>query len=211
MANERLLFYRCSQRGSPSVLGQGEDGRHYVVPSRPVFFQTCPATRRQGQVPHRPRGEMSHSSRPAVPRSPRQSPAVSASHPQSPYSLVLTVTGDHSLLSCSFCVLFFYALVLYLLLPYCFISLWCFSLSLDFPSRNPVWIDGTGDGNPTYGCHGYWGCASTGTKGFVRCPFFRQKWTFLNKQFSTLLIYKHLKYFHQLGNHYLLKPLRVEV
>jgi len=67
---------------------------------RPVwsFLQTCPATYCQGLGPHRPPGEMSHTSRPAVPRSP----------PQSPYSPVLfKVTGDHSLFSCHSCVLLF--------------------------------------------------------------------------------------------------------
>jgi len=35
-----LCFLQCSQRGSPSVLGQDEDGRHFVVPSR--LFQNLP-------------------------------------------------------------------------------------------------------------------------------------------------------------------------
>jgi len=61
---------QCSQRGSPSVLGQDEDGRHFVVPSRlfqnlpdrlkqgtrtddivssrPVIFRTCPTSKSQG-------------------------------------------------------------------------------------------------------------------------------------------------------------------
>ena len=42
-------------------------------------------------------------------------------------------------------------------------------------------------------------------------PNLHQKWTLLNKQFSTLLIKKHLKSFHRLGNHYLFKSLQVEV
>jgi len=186
MANERLLFYRCSQRGSPSVLGQGEDGRHYVVPSRPVFFQTCPATRRQGQVPHRPRGETSHSSRPAAPRSPRQSPAVSASHPQSPYSLVLTVTGYHSLLSCSFCVLFFtpwYYIYCYRIVSFVFGVFPYHSISpavtrfglmeLEMEIQLMAIMDT--------------GVVRYGDKRVRPMPFLRQKWTFLNKQFSTCL------------------------
>jgi len=71
MLSKDDILEECSQRGSPSVLGRDEDGRHYVV-----FFQTCPATHHQGLGPRRPPGEMSHTSRPAVPLSPPWSPVV---------------------------------------------------------------------------------------------------------------------------------------
>ena len=74
-------------------------GRGRTTLCRLVFFQTCPATHRQGLtnlVPRCPPGEMSHISRPAVlpspavpcsplySSSPLQPPAVPGSYPQSP-------------------------------------------------------------------------------------------------------------------------------
>ena len=70
-------------------LGRGRTTLYHPVRS---FFQTYPATHSQGLGPHRPPGEMYHTSHHfAVPRSPRQSP----------YSLLLKVTRDHSLLTSS--------------------------------------------------------------------------------------------------------------
>ena len=72
------VINQCSQRGSPSVLGQDEDGRHFVVPSR--LFQNLPDKLEQRTrmddivssptVPHRPPPS------PVVPRRPLWSTAV---------------------------------------------------------------------------------------------------------------------------------------
>ena len=96
----------------PSWAGTRTDD---IMSSYQVFFRTCPATPRQGRGPCCPPGEMSHTSHPAAPRSSLQSP----------YSIVWKVAGDYSLFACHFCVLSFYPLVLYLLLPYCFL---CFGV-----------------------------------------------------------------------------------
>lgn len=114
------------------------------MPSRPVFFQTCPATDCQGLRHHRSPGEMPHPSRSCrhlgsltVPRSP---PAVP----------VFDVTSDHPLVSSRFYILSLYASVLPLL-PSCF---HCFGVlpchSFSSLCRNSCRIDGTGDGNSSY-------------------------------------------------------------
>ena len=54
--------------GSPSVLEQGEDGRHYVVPSGLFPNLPCNSPPRTGS--HRFPGEKFHISPPPVPRSP---------------------------------------------------------------------------------------------------------------------------------------------
>ena len=64
-----------------------------IISSRPAFFQASPATHRQILRPHHPPGGISPTSRPAV--------------PVVPYSLVLQVTGNHSLDSYHFCILSF--------------------------------------------------------------------------------------------------------
>ena len=106
-----------------------------ITSSRSVSFQTCSATHHQGLSPTVPRDK-------CLILAVLPSPAVPLSHSQSPRSLMVKVTGDHSFFSCYFCILSFYALVLYLLL-YCFLCFWCFSLSLAFLRLNPVWINRT--------------------------------------------------------------------
>jgi len=63
-----LSGQQCSQRGSPSVLGQDEDGRHFVVPSR--LFQNFP-----DKLEQRTRTDDIVSS-PTVPHRPPPSPTV---------------------------------------------------------------------------------------------------------------------------------------
>ena len=58
-----------------------------IMSSRPVFFQTCPETHRQGLGPHRPREKcliLAVLPFPAVPRRSLPSPAAPRSPPQSP-------------------------------------------------------------------------------------------------------------------------------
>ena len=128
---------QCSQRGSPSVLGAGGDGRR--VPSRSVFFPNLPCNSPpKTRAPLSP-GEISHSCRPcrhlqssAVPllSQRRNSPAITLSFP-----LVF--------------VLFIFMrryYVYYSIVSFVFGVLPChFSFLYD----NSVRIDGTGDGNVT--------------------------------------------------------------
>lgn len=112
------------------------------------FFQTCPATHRQGLVPRCPREKclilaalppclpqqspvvpctlvpctsspLQPLQPPAVPGSYPQSQAVTRSHPQPPSSLMLKVAGDHSLFPIIF--VFFSFTHWYYLLPYYFL------------------------------------------------------------------------------------------
>jgi len=103
-------IFQCSQRGSPSVLGKDEDGRHFVVPSR-LFLNLPdkqePRTRTDDivsspTVPHRPPPSSAvfrcFPLFSAVPHRPPPSPAVLCSYLSPPGRSCLRSWGSSSLL-----------------------------------------------------------------------------------------------------------------
>jgi len=92
---------------------------------------------------------MVHISRPAVPRRPQQSP----------YSLTLKVTGEHSLFSYYFHILSFYALVLFTTVSFpLFLE---FFLLTRFSVLTPFGLMGPGIEMQLSSYDGWWGCRIT--------------------------------------------------
>ena len=141
--------------GQSARPGLGMTGRHYVIPSG--LFPNLPCN-----SPPRNKAQLSPgrngSSRPTIPRSPRQSPAVTLFPSVQSHQRSLTF-------SCYFCDLSFYTLGLDLLQPYCFLCFWCPPLSLVFLCRNPVWIDELEMEIQLSGYHRCLGCSITMVKG----------------------------------------------